>query len=95
MLTFIFTEFFELYLWRSFRYTNARAIVSVAALAAFKPDIFPFTLLFSHKIHPNQAGLITNNLVTIQILTWICLAGFSTLFRRTQIPDSYLVDFIQ
>ena len=79
MLTFIFAEFFELYLRRSFRYTNARAIVSAAALTTFKPDIFPFTLLFSHKIRPNQAGLFTNNLVTIQILTWICLAGFSTL----------------
>ena len=88
MLACIFTEFFELYLRRSFRYTDARAIVSADALATFKPDIFPFTLLFSHKIRPNQAGLITNNLVTIQIFTWICLAGFSTLFfdaRRFQI----------
>jgi hypothetical protein len=80
MLTFIFTEFFELYLRRTFRYTNARAIVSVAALTTFKPDILPFALLFCHKIRPNQAGLITNYLVTIQILAWIHLAGFSTLF---------------
>jgi hypothetical protein len=59
MLTFIFAEFFEFYFGRTFRYTNTCTIVSVAALAAFKPDIFPFTLLFSHKIRPNQAGLIT------------------------------------
>jgi hypothetical protein len=80
MLAFIFTEFFELYFRRSFRYTDTRAIVSAAALAAFEPDIFPFTFLFSHKIRPNQAGLITNYLVALQILTWICLAGFSTRF---------------
>jgi len=79
MLTFIFAEFFEFYFGRTFRYTNTRAIVSVAALATFKPDILPFTLFFSHKIRPDQAGLITNYLVTIQILAWIHLAGFSTL----------------
>ena len=56
MLAFIFTEFFELYFRRSFRYTDTRAIVSIAALAAFKPDIFPFTLLFSHKIVPTKQG---------------------------------------
>ena len=58
MLTFIFTEFFELYFRRSFRYTNARAVVSVAALATFKPDILPFALLFSHKVHPQQTGTL-------------------------------------
>jgi hypothetical protein len=62
VLTFIFTEFFELYFRRSFRYTNARAVVSVAALATFKPDIFPFALFLCHKIRPNQAGLITYEL---------------------------------
>ncbi len=62
MLTFIFTEFFEFYLRRTFCYTNTCAIVSVAALATFKPDILPFTLFFSHKIRSNQAGLITNKL---------------------------------
>jgi len=65
VLAFIFTEFFEFYFRRSFRYTDARAIVSAVAITAFKPDIFPFTFLFSHKIRPNQAGLIINNLVTI------------------------------
>jgi hypothetical protein len=65
MLAFIVTKFLELYFRRSFRYTNARAIVSAAALAAFKPDIFPFTLLFSHKVRPNQAGLITYELFGI------------------------------
>jgi len=62
MLAFIFTEFFELYFRRSFRDTNVRAIVSVAALATFKPDILPFALFFRHKIRPNQAGLITYEL---------------------------------
>ena len=62
MLAFIVTEFLELYFRRSFRYTDTRAIVSAAALTAFKPDIFPFTLPFSHKIRPNQAGLITYEL---------------------------------
>jgi hypothetical protein len=82
MLAFIFTEFFELYFRRSFRYTDTRAIVSATALAAFEPDIFPFTFLFSHKIRSNQAGLISNYLVALQILTWTCLAGFSTLFLK-------------
>jgi hypothetical protein len=62
MLAFIFAEFFELYFWRSFRDTNARAVVSVTALATFKPDILPFALLFCHKIRPNQARLITYEL---------------------------------
>ena len=79
MFTFMFTEFFEFYFGRTFCHTNTCAIVSVAALATFKPDILPFTLFFSHKIRPNQAGLITNYLATIQILIWIRLAGFSTL----------------
>jgi hypothetical protein len=79
MLTFIFAEFFEFYFGRTFRYTNTCAIVSVAAFATFKPDILPFTLFFSHKIRPNQAGLITNYLLIIQILARTRLAGFSTL----------------
>ena len=79
MLTFSFAEFIQFYFRRTFRYTNACAIVSVAALGTFKPDIFPFTLFFSHKIRPNQAGLITNYPVTIQIFAWMRLAGFSTL----------------
>ena len=62
MLTFIFAEFFKFYFGRTFCYTNTCAIVSVAALATFKPDILPFTLFFSHKIRPNQAGLITQDL---------------------------------
>jgi hypothetical protein len=62
MLTFIFAEFFEFYFGRTFCYANTRSIVSVAALATFKPDILPFAFLFSHKIRPNQAGLITQEL---------------------------------
>ena len=62
MLTFVFAEFFEFYLGRTFCHTNTCAIVSVAALATFKPDILPFALLFSHKIRPNQAELITQDL---------------------------------
>jgi hypothetical protein len=62
MLTFIFAEFFEFYFRRTFCNTNTCAIVSTAALAALKPDIFPFTLPFSHKIRSNQAGLITQEL---------------------------------
>jgi hypothetical protein len=56
MLAFIFTEFFEFYFRRSFRYADARAIVSATAITAFKPDIFPFTFLFSHKIVPTKQG---------------------------------------
>jgi len=62
MLTFIVAEFFEFYFGRTFCYTNTCAIVSVTALAAFKPDILPFTLFFSHKIRLNQAGLSTYRL---------------------------------
>ena len=62
MLTFIFAEFFKFYFGRTFCYTNTCAIVSVAALATFKPDILPFALFFRHKIRPNQAGLITYEL---------------------------------
>ena len=62
MLTFIFAEFFEFNFGCTFCYTNTCAIVSVAALATFKPDILPFTLFFSHKIRPNQAGLNTQEL---------------------------------
>jgi len=62
MLAFSFAEFFEFYFGRTFCYANACAIVSVAALATFKPDILPFTLFFSHKIRPNQVGLIAQEL---------------------------------
>jgi len=62
MLTFIFAEFFEFYFRRTFCHTNTCAIVSITALTTFKPDILPFAFLFSHKIRPNQAGLITYEL---------------------------------
>jgi len=62
MLTFILAEFFEFYLGRTFRNTDTCAIVSVAALATFKPDILSFTLFFSHMIRPSQAGPITQEL---------------------------------
>jgi hypothetical protein len=59
MLAFIPAIFFKLYFRRAFSHTYTCAIVSIAALAAFKPDILPFALFFSHKIRPNQAGLIS------------------------------------
>ena len=58
MLTFIFAEFFEFYFRRTFCYTNTCSIVSFFALAALKPDILPFALLFSHKVHPQQTGTL-------------------------------------
>ncbi len=62
MLTFIFTEFFEFYFGRTFCNTDTCPIVPVAALLTLQPDILSFALLFSHKIRPNQAGLITQEL---------------------------------
>jgi hypothetical protein len=77
MFTFSFAEFIEFYFGRTFGHTNTCAVVSVAALAAFKPDILPFTLFFSHKIRPNQAGLIANYPVIFQVFAWMHLAGFA------------------
>ncbi len=57
MRTFVLAILFQPQLGRTFGHTNARAVVSTVALTAFKPDILPFTFLFSHKIRPNQAGL--------------------------------------
>ena len=57
MRTFVLAKLLQRQLGRTFGHTNARAVVSTAALTTFEPDIFPFALFFSHKIRPNQAGL--------------------------------------
>jgi hypothetical protein len=89
MLTFVLAVFFKLYFRRTFGHTNTCAIVPVAALAAFKPDILPFALLFSHKIRPDQAGLITRELqVHIDILAWCASGRLQHFLIRTNIPDS-------
>ena len=80
MLTFVLAVFLKLYFRCTFSHTYTRAIVSVAALAAFKPDIFPFTLLFSHKIRSNQTGPVTYELSDYHsdsLFASINLAGFS------------------
>jgi hypothetical protein len=82
MLTFILAIFFKLYFRRTFGHTYTCAIVSITALAAFKPDMLPFALLFSHKIRSTQAGLLTYELSDYHsdsIVAEILLAGYSTL----------------
>jgi len=59
MLTLVLTELLELQFRRTFGYVNTGAIIPVTALATLQPDILPFTLFFSHKVRPNQAGLLT------------------------------------
>jgi hypothetical protein len=69
MFTFVLAVLFELYFRRTFGHTNTCAVVSITALAAFKPDILPFALLFSHKIVPTKQGqLLKNYMFTIDIL---------------------------
>ena len=54
-LTIVLAILLKLQLGRTLCHTDTRTIVSAAAFAALKPDIFPFAFLFSHKIHPNWA----------------------------------------
>jgi len=58
MLSLVPAEFLERQFRRTFSDTHTRAIVPAAAPATLQPDIFPFAFLFSHKIRPNQAGLL-------------------------------------
>jgi hypothetical protein len=58
MLALLLTKLLELQFRRTFCYIDGCAIVSVTALATLKPDILPFTFLFSHKVRPSQAGLL-------------------------------------
>jgi hypothetical protein len=53
MFALILAELLEFQLRRTFCHTDIRAIISTAALATLKPDMFPFALLFGHKIYPN------------------------------------------
>lgn len=59
VLTLFLAKLLEIQFRRTFCYTNACTIVSTATLATLKPDKLPFTLFFSHKIRPHQAGSLT------------------------------------
>ncbi len=49
MFTLVLAVLLQLELRCTLSDTDIRAIVSIAALATLKPDIFPFAFLFSHK----------------------------------------------
>ncbi len=53
MFALVLAELLEFPLRRTLSHADVRAIISTAALATLKPDIFPFAVLFSHKIRPN------------------------------------------
>ena len=55
MRTLLFAELLQAQLRCALSDTDARTIVSFAALAALEPDILPFTL-FGHKVRSHQAG---------------------------------------